>query len=883
MKRRLAPFPPVAVVAALILAATPASAAPESHSVPVRLRNLSAGARALMVGAHPDDEDSALLAELALRRGVRATYLSLTRGEGGQNRIGTETGAALGIVRTGELLAARDIDGAEQLVGPFVDFGYSKRAEESFERWGRQSMIAVVVQAIRRVRPDVVISVWKGEASDGHGHHIACGEVTREAFDKAGDPKAFPGQIAFGLRPWRPRRLLVRERATQPDPGDLIRIDVGRRDAVLGRSPLEIAMEGRSLHRSQDMGALRPRGRRVVTYRVLAGEGLPEKGAGDDIFAGLAVGLKDWVEAELATIEAASKRRGEEAPVSRTSLLSAVDQARVSMELAWDGYHPSRPGKTAEALARVRRFLSLALAQLEELAALDAVRDRLERKLRDVDALWAQVAGLQIDLLSPVAEVSPGERCEVEVEVYCRGEASTTLLDLRALVAGRPGGVDGAPWRWIHRPEFPVALEPGSVWRARLQWTASSESRDGAVSLDPFPEPPLVVVANFESGSAPAVQIRNEAVFRSVDPGLGEVRRPLAIVPPVTLSLSPSLVVRPRGSGEAVLVQATLRWQVDGPVEGKLEFASSGDSPLTFEAPGTARDVWSLAGGAGIAQLRRVPISGLDAGVYPFSTRFVVEKGASGRLGSGVYSTSLRRVSYPHIRGGVLVEPAAARIVIVDARVTPDLRLGFLPGAGDFAPQALQMLGVEVETIDSEMLRSGELSRFDTIVVGIRALEVRQELVPHRERLWEFVRSGGTLIVQYHKPREDGPVRFVPFDGVRMTRPAARVSDETARVTLLNPAHSILSSPNRIGPSDFDGWVQERGLYFLSEWPEALEPLLESRDPGEAPRRGGLLVARMGKGHYVYCAYALFRQLPAGVPGAYRLLANLVSVPRAGD
>jgi LmbE family N-acetylglucosaminyl deacetylase len=404
-----------------------------------------------MVGAHPDDEDSALLAELALRHGVRTVYLSLTRGEGGQNRIGPETGTAFGILRTGELLASRMHDGAEQLLAPCIDFGYAKSAEDAFAQWGRECVIATVVQAIRDVQPDVLISVWTGTTADGHGQHQACGIATHKAFELAADATAFPEHLQAGLVPWQPRRLLVRVRdASRWAEGDL-HIDAGCWDPVLGRSCFEVAMQGRSLHRSQNMGALQPKGAQHVTYRVVAGA--PVRDEGDaHLLADLPVRLDAWVRTCLD---------GRMQPVRQAT----VTAARL-LEDVWEAYHPQRPEQTAPLLLNALRTLRLAVQRLHgpehpsmqpSSPDMRGLHTRLQAHMHRVEAAWTQACGIAFEVLAHQPQVFAGETFEVEAELFIRGVAATTLLSLQAHV--QPG------WRVepLEGPEFPLSLSGGSA------------------------------------------------------------------------------------------------------------------------------------------------------------------------------------------------------------------------------------------------------------------------------------------------------------------------------------------------------------------------------------------------------------------------------------
>ena len=860
-----------------------------SRSLPLSLRGLPVAARALMVGAHPDDEDSALLAELVLRHGVRTAYLSLTRGEGGQNCLGPESGAALGVLRAGELLASRQYDSAEQLFSPCVDFGYAKRAEDAFAHWPRECVVGSIVQAIRALQPDLVISIWTGTPIDGHGHHRACGAATREAFDLAGDAAAFPEQIRAGLSPWQPKRLLVRVRDTAHQVADDLHINVGRFDPLLGRSCFEAAMQGRSLHRSQNMGALQLKGAQNVVYRV--GAGAPATGGPDaDPLDGLPLRLEAWARAVL-----------DDCP----DVVAAIASAVRHLDAAWEQFHPQRPEGTAPALVAGIGALTNAIHMFDGQPA--ALHDRLQECQRRVEAAWLQAHGLALEVLAAQPDVVAGGSVDVEAGLFLRGNSDVSLLTLRP--HAQPG------WRveCLEAPALPLKVCSGASVTARFRLTAPQDEASAVASTLPpwlrlppdgdlyrFDEalpclaaaamPPLMVRATLrandpESSSEPAPDlIRGQAldiplsapvVWRELDPARGELRHPLRVRPTVNAVVSPSLIVMP--ASRAAAPTADVQLHAHCARQGRLILRTCDGNQVEARAAA----VLSLQAGEQCTVRQTLPIDLGVSGKWVFGVEWQDETTPAGGVEAVSRLRSWQDVRYPHVEPGYVLAPAEVCVSLVAAEVAPGLRVGYLPGTGDGVAEALSALGARVLTIGEDDLQNGTLAGFDTVVVGVRALETRPSLAAHRQRLWDFAHAGGTVVVQYHKPREDGPGRFVPFDGVSLPRPAPRVSQAAAPVSLLAADDPLLSFPNRLTAEDFHGWQQERGLYFLAEWPPQMTPLLESADPGEEPRRGGLLRARLGRGHYVYCAYALFRQLPAGIAGAYRLLANLVSLPRA--
>ena len=841
-------------------------------SLPLSLRSLPMAARALMVGAHPDDEDSALLAELVLRHGVRTAYLSLTRGEGGQNCLGSESGAALGVLRTGELLASRRYDGAEQWFSPCVDFGYAKRAEDAFAHWPRERVVGSIVQAMRALQPDVVISIWTGTPIDGHGHHRACGAATREAFGLAGDPTAFPEHVRAGLPPWQPKRLLVRVRDAAHQVADDLHINVGRFDPLLGRSCFEVAMQGRSLHRSQNMGALQLKGGQNVVYRVAAGAPAPG-GQDADPLDGLPVRLEAWAQAVLG---------------DRPDAVAAIESAGQHLDAAWEQFHPQRPERTAPSLVAALGTLTKITRQLD--GESPATLSRLQEWQRRVEAAWHQAHGLALEALAMKPDVVAGDTVDVEAELFLRGNTDVSLSSLQA--QAQPG------WRveCLDVPVLPLKVCSGESVTARFRLTTPQDEATAVSStltpwlrLPPdgdlyrFDEtlpclaaaalPPLQICATLRAGGLD-IPLSAPVAWRELDPARGELRHPLRVRPAVNVTVSPSLVVMPASRAAAPTVDAQLH--AHAARRGRLVLRAL-DGDRSEAHVGAAL---SLQAGEQRTVQQTLPIDSDVSGKRVFGVEWQDETTPAGGVNAISRFRSWQDVRYPHVEPAYWLAPAEVCVSIVPVEVASGLRVGYLPGTGDGVAEALVALGVSVQTIDVDDLQNGSLAGFDTIVVGVRALETRPSVAAQRRRLWDYARAGGTVVMQYHKPRDDGPSRFVPFDGVSLPRPAPRVSQAAAPVSLLAADDPLLRFPNRLGSEDFSGWQQERGLYFLAEWPPQMTPLLESADPDEPPRRGGLLRARLGRGHYVYCAYALFRQLPAGVPGAYRLLANLVSLPR---
>lgn len=832
----------------------------------VALRRLGPTQRVLMIGAHPDDENNALLAELALGHGADVAYLSLTRGEGGQNVIGGELDEALGLIRTGELLAARRLDGAVQFFTRAYDFGYSKTAGETFAHWPRDSVLSDVVEVVRSWRPDVIVSVFSGTPRDGHGHHQAAGILSREAFDAAADPHRYPEQLRRGLSPHAPARLY--QALWRPSEGEAtLALETGEMDPLFGRSRFQLAMAGRSRHRSQDMGQALPIGPHQVALRLLEARAGAAAGAEDGLFEGLDTLLS---------------ARAERSAPSLTPLLRRYEASVGSARAAFAPLTPAPVllDDLREALTRLDTALDSAGEEAADL------RFHLHWERRDVAEALRRAAGVLLVAEAERAIVTPGDSVRVTLSIWNGGSRAVPVRRLEPEL--------GPGW-WAVSTDEPVdEVPPGAV--ASRTFTVHAPTRppagpyflrhpaQGALYSWPdssdrtraFDAPAMVGAALVFDD----VPLTSAVVHRSVDPAAGERETPLLFLPRVSVSIAPGmapLVLDGPAAGGGVRLGLTVRSFTGSAVDGTLDLrlppgwtahallASAGDTteqrlPIQLRA---------TPGGHRVA-VRVRSAADTEPGLHPVEARFRTE--------GATFERAVRLIEYEHLQPRALIEPARAGVRVLDVRVPEDLVVGYVAGSGDAVPDALAALGVDVDTITDRQLREADLDRYHSIVTGVRAYEVRPALasLTVRDRLERYVRRGGALLVQYNRyefDRENHALLPLTLD-----RPADRVTDETAAVRVLEPEHPILTTPNRIGPDDWAGWVQDRGLYHAESWDDRYAPLLEMADPGEEPQRGALLAARMGSGWYVYTGLALFRQLPAGVPGAYRLLANLVAL-----
>jgi len=824
------PYSSAAAVVCLLLLLLPAAARAQSPAVmnaaemALALKRLSVTGTALYVGAHPDDENTALLAYLASGRGVRAAYLSLTRGDGGQNLLGTEKGELLGLVRTQELLAARRLDGAEQFFTRAIDFGFTKSPAETLEVWGHEPVLADVVWVIRRFRPDVVITRFPTTGEGGHGQHTASAVLAREAFEAAGDPARFPEQLDH-VRPWKPKRLLwnVFARAGErPANADrLLSVDVGEYSPLLGKSYTEVAAESRSAHKSQGQGSAGRRGAAPNYLAHLAGEE-----ASKDIFDGV----------ELTWRRVAG---GEEV-------------GRLVEEAARE-FRPSNPQAILPTLFRAR-------AALRRLPQDDPL---VRAKGGELFKLILACTGLWAEAVAPEPYAVPGAEMRVAVTLVNRSDAPIRFERV-SLQSGRSQEVNAEL-----KNNQPVTAEvsvAASADYSQPYWLRAAPGR-GLYAVEDqqlvgvaSPDSPVPVVVRATAFGGENISFALPVLFRWTDRVRGELYRPVVVVPEVAVRVEEPALVFPARAPKRVRV--TLRSNTAESTTGTLRLrlpagwtAAPAALPVTLKARG---EEFSAA---------------FD--VTPPAAASVASLTAEFEAGGKRFTRGLVELDYPHIPRQTVFPEATARLVRAEVE-RRGRRVGYVMGSGDEVPDALRQVGYEVVPLSDAELETSDLAQFDAVVTGVRAYNTRPALRRQQKRLLEYVAGGGTLVVQYNTA-ERALENFAlgPFP-LKISR-GDRVTVEDAPVRLLAPRHELLSAPNRIDASDFEGWVQERGLEFPSEWDARYTPLFGMNDPGEAEKRGATLVARHGRGTYVYTSLAFFRQLPAGVPGAFRLFANFVS------
>jgi LmbE family N-acetylglucosaminyl deacetylase len=797
---------------------------PDAAEILLALKKLQVVGSALYVAAHPDDENTALIAWLANEKLVHTGYLSLTRGDGGQNLIGPEIRERLGLIRTQELLQARRLDGGNQFFTRANDFGFSKDYQETLQIWDKEQVLADMVWTIRRFRPDVMITRFSPEPGGTHGHHTTSAILAAEAFAAAADPKRFPEQLSQ-VSVWQVKRLLWNTSSffygpDRPfDPNGKLAIEVSAFNPLLGRSYTEIAAASRSMHKSQGFGSGSNYGQVIDYLQHTKGDR-----AATDLFEGIDL---TW---------------------NRVPGGKAIGKL---VQQAVAAYNPADPAATVPLLLQLRAALSR-LPQNPFQA----------QKLQEVDQLVKACAGLFLETTINQRTAAPGEALKLTVLATSRATVPVAWQQVTIRPTNQSIPVQKSLTRQLVSQQVEVKL-PADLPYSQPYWLRDEGTlgmfRVDNPNLIGLPENPPALSVVYE------VLIDNQpfsftvpVVYKRVDPVDGEVYQPFAVTPPVFVNLVEKVYVfadeKPRQvevkvqAGQANL-RGTTALQV--PAGWRVEPASL---PFTLKQKDEEQT--------------------LSFRVFPPSRQSEGSLKAVATLGDKTYDQSGVTIHYDHIPTQLLFPPATARVARIDLKKKGQL-IGYLMGPGDEVPASLNQIGYQVEYLTDRELTPANLSRYDAVVVGVRAYNTNEALKFAQATLLDYVKNGGTIIVQYNTSNGLVTDKLGPYP-FKLSRD--RVSVEEAPVQLLKPDHPVLSTPNKITAKDFEGWVQERGLYFPNQWDPQYEAILSATDPGEAPMDGGLLVARYGKGYYIYTGYAFFRQLPAGVPGAFRLFTNLISI-----
>ena len=878
----------------------PVGELPDDASLRLMLRKLGSVGTFMETTAHPDDEDNALLAMMSHGEGLRAVLVTATRGDGGQNEIGPEIFQALGVLRTEELLAVHRFDGAEQYFTRAIDFGFSFSLDESIRKWGRDEIVGDYVRHIRATRPDVIAGFLCG--GDGGGqHHQASTRLTAEAFRAAADPSRYPEQLRQGLRPWQAKRLFCLQGFSfQGQPAaaaarDLLPVSPAGFDPLLGRTYNELGLEARSMHKCQGTSQLlllpgqSPTRAYQLTDAVIGEPGMAPARMFEGIDTTL-IGLGAYA--------------GSSPPAALTASLQSIAAgvAAAATAVAANGPAAAAPALAA-GLAGVRDLR----AKLTTLGLSDTARYeiefRLAQKEEQFQAALVLAAGVRVEALADDGTVVAGQRVKVSVVAGNNGPADVALKQVR--MSGPAGAVCvPAVQRIRARGAAPcdLTITVGDVPLSTPYWTP----REDAARYDFDPDVPFGVPfrptpfrATFTFAIAGAdVTVERPVEYRYSDLFAGEKRMELQVVPPLAVVMTPAIAVIPTGALAEPGSPKRPEVKSEGPGAPKRsEMEREGGGTRTIQVTVTNNQKAPVTAAASLrlpAGWRAEPASApvtFAREDEQMTVTFAVTPGAGVRPGEyavgstvtapgGVSSSSgYEVVEYPHIHRRHVVQTARTRVKVIDVRIASGLRVGYIMGVGDEMPTAIEQLGAGVHLIDAAELASGDLSKYDVIVTGVRAYERRPDLRANNHRLLSYVENGGTVLVNYNK-QEFNQAQYGPYP-VKVG--SDRVTDENASIEVLTPSHPVFTTPNRIGPETWAGWVQERGTYFLGPRDPRYVDLIRTTDPfplNAGPKTGALVEARYGKGTWIYLGLGLWRQLPAGTDGAYRLLANLLSLGR---
>ncbi|PYX44026.1 MAG: GlcNAc-PI de-N-acetylase [Acidobacteria bacterium] len=897
--RRFALFPFAShfiLLASLILGATAQTAldrARTSDPLPqdtgsaglqLMLRRLSTTARLMHTTAHPDDEDGGMMTLESRGKGDTVLLLTLNRGEGGQNKVGSNLFDVLGVLRTLELTDSDRYYGVEQRFTRVADFGFSKNPDETFQKWGgHEAGLADIVRVIRTFRPDVLVSRFQGTDRDGHGNHQASGILTREAFRAAADPSKFPEQIKEGLLPWQAKKFYFDNvcpfRSNECAPENYtVRLSTGEKDPLLGMTYAQFAMEGLRHQLSQGAGGWSiDAGPHYSFYRLVDSVLPPTKdkdGHEKDFFDGIDTSLPGlagrlgvdeakvpYLRAELVKVQSAvddAKKAANDPPQAATPLLQGLKTntaliARVSGEKGLAEIEKRELlGHLRLKRAQFEEAINLALGFTLSVAVDAPVAATPEEAFM---AVPGQVFGVAVRLRNPSDR--PLAIRDVALDLPQGWRASATSAKVTSLAPGKELSA-----------QFRVTV-PENAEYTRPYWHRNDPETDGLNTVDdaryatlPFPPPPLQAHVTYSSDAIES-QVRAVGTVSYKDSTGREQHRALAVAPPFSVSIDPIAQVIPVGQRENRVVKMQAQSGLSGSNTATVRLSA----PSGWQVePASQRITLGKVGEVKNSEFRVIPSAGREG-------RFQIK--ASLDFQGKTYSDGYTVVTRDDLDTFYYYQPAVQKVSVVDVKVPTNLKVGYIMGAGDDIPEVLRQVGLDVTLIPPEKIASEDLSRYGTIVLGIRAYDTQKDIVTNNKKLLDFVSAGGTLLVQYET--DVGNFNSGSFTPYPATLSRGRVSVEEAPVEILAPQNRIFHFPNDITQHAFDGWVQERGLYFMEKWDDKFTPLLASHDPGENSLKGGLLVASYGKGMYIYTGYAFFRQLPAGVPGAVRLYVNLLS------
>lgn len=792
------------------------------------LKKLNTVGSVLYVAAHPDDENTRLLAYLANEKKYRTGYLSLTRGDGGQNLIGKEQGEPLGLIRTQELLAARRVDGAEQFFTRANDFGFSKNPEETFSIWNKDSILADVVLTIRRFKPDVIVCRFPTTGEGGHGHHTASAILALEAFDAAADPKRFPEQLKY-TEVWQAKRIFWNTfnfGTTNTTAPNQLKIDVGAYNPLIGKSYGEIAADSRSNHKSQGFGSAKQRGSVVEYFKLLKG---------------------DSVKAELL-----------EGITTNWTRFKGQEKIQKMIDDCIKKFNPQSPENSVPDIVAIYK----------QIQSIDESNTQLsywkKQKLKEAEVILLSCSGFWIEATAADYIGIPGQDVAITAQIVNRNSNTITLNSVSYLQSDTSTSLTLKP-NELYTFKRKEKLGENLLF-SNPYWL--NEKHD--IGTYKVSGPSLIGKPENESATKIAFQItiqdlhlkiERPLVYKFTDPVKGEIYRPYEILPPATVTIPEKVFVftdiAPRTIAITVKANAAN-------VNGTLLLKGTEGWNISIKNP-----EFKLAnkGDEIIIEATIIANKGAKDGKLE----------ASINVNNTAYHKSIKRIEYDHIPYQFILSDAEAGLVNIDLKKT-GVNIGYIPGAGDDVPACLKQIGYNVTVLTDELLSNEDLSKYSAIISGVRAYNTNDRLQIHYNKLMEYMKNGGNLIVQYNTNNRIGPVlaKIGPYP---FTISRDRVTNEKAEVKFSNEKHSALNFPNTITQKDFEGWVQERGIYFATEIDKQYETIFTMNDPNEKASDGSLIIGKYGKGNFVYTGLVFFRELPAGIPGAYRLFVNLLSLP----
>lgn len=798
---------------------------PNASQIKLKLKKLNFLGSVLYVAAHPDDENTRVITYLSNDRLATTAYLSLTRGDGGQNLIGPEIGDLLGLIRTQELLAARRIDGGQQFFTRAIDFGFSKSADEAFQVWGKENVLSDVVKIFRQYQPDVIITRFPPDERAGHGHHTASAVLAGEAFELAAKPDVFPEQVKE-TGTWQVKRLYTNtgrwwnRDITENSPG-VITLNVGGYNALLGKSYTEISALSSSQHKSQGWGRRGERGYQPEFLEFMKGEK-----AEKDIFEGI---------------------------VTTWSRIKGGEKIQTLVDKAIKEFNEEDPAAIVPHLFQIRKAISALPGSVWK-----------TRKLAETQELIQDCLGLFIEVTASYYQGSPGEKVKASIELVNRSRTDITLRDIRSsLLQWDTAYAASLASHTVATVKTSPSIASNALYSEPYWLALPHDVGLFNITKKEFigqPENPAAVHFTFDFliGDEQLFIVK-PMIYKWVDPVKGELWRPFEIVPPVFVNPLEKIVVF--NNNESKELSFVIRSSSDDPVQGALSLkipkgwrTEPASVNFNLENRNTEQTVSFV--------------------IYPAEGESTETLTATASVNGKEYDKSLLVIGYDHIPTQTLLPEAQVKVVKMELKKAGNV-IGYIKGAGDEVPSALRNMGYEVWEMTDDEVTPSNLKKVDAVVMGIRALNTNKRVRYFMDDLLAYVHDGGTLVMQYNVNFNAGVDKFSPYP-LKISRD--RVTSEDAEVRMLKPRHEVLNSPNKITAADFENWIQERGLYFPNEWDPNFETILSMNDKGENPKDGSLLVARYGQGFYVYTGLSFFRELPAGVAGAYKLFANIVSL-----